>query len=114
MQRLRDVLSPQDLAHLRQILGGKEERNPDETVRRSRVKEISTDNTYLSGTSVEAFLALGQEDREKLLSEIVWRLTCHVEGSITSAPGKGVSLEGGFRIRLANQDGKEIFVVKKG
>jgi len=114
MRRLRDVLNPQDVAHLRQILGGNEKKNPDETMRRSRVKEISTDNTYISGTSVAELQALSQEDREKLLSEIVWRLTCHVEGSITSAPGKGVSLEGGFRIRLAVQEGKEIFVVKKG
>jgi hypothetical protein len=114
MRLLRDVLNPQDLVHLRQILGGKTERNPDETIRRSRVKAISTDNTYISGTSVEALRALSQEEREQLISEIVWRLTCHVEGSITSAPGKGVSLEGGFRIRLVIQDGKEIFVVKKG
>jgi hypothetical protein len=111
---LRDVLNPQDLVHLRQILGGKVERNPDETMRRSKVKEISTDNTFISGASVVALRALTQEERERLISEIVWRLTCHVEGSITSAPGKGVSLEGGFRIRLAVQDGKEIFVVKKG
>ena len=114
MRRLRDVLNPQDLTHLRQILGGNEKKDPDETMRRSRVKEFSTDNTYVSATSVEALRALSQEDREKLISEIVWRLTYHVEGSITSAPGKGVSLEGGFKIRLAMQDGKEIFVVKKG
>ncbi len=114
MRRLRDVLNPQDLAHLRQCLGGNEKKNPDETMRRSRVKDISTGNTYISGTSVEALLALTQAEREQLISEIVWRLTCHVEGSITSAPGKGVALEGGFRIRMAMQDGKEIFVVKKG
>src|SRR5678816_3980308 len=99
MRRLRDVLNPQDMVHLRQILGGKEEPNPDETMRRSKVKHISTDLTYVSGQSVEALQALTQEERERLLSEIVWRLTCHVEGSITSSPGKGVALEGGFRIR---------------
>ena len=54
MRRLRDVLNPQDLIHLRQILGGKEEPNPDETMRRSKVKHISTDLTYVSGQSVEA------------------------------------------------------------
>ena len=114
MRRLRDVLIPQDLVHLRQILGGKEEPNPDETMRRSKVKHIATDLTYVSRESVQLFQALTQDERERLLSEIVWRLTCHVEGSITSAPGKGVALEGGFRIRLAIQDGREIFVVKKG
>jgi len=114
MRRLRDVLNPQDLDHLRQILGGKAEANPDETMRRSKVKQISADNTYVSGQSVEALQALSQEERERLISEIVWRLTCHVEGSITSAPGGGVSLECGFKIRLAVQDGREIFIVKKG
>jgi hypothetical protein len=114
MRRLRDVLNLRDLEHLRQILGGKEEVSPDETMRRSKVKQISVDSTYVSGQSVEPLRAMSQEERERLLSEIVWRVTCHVEGSITSAPGKGVSLEGGFHMRLAQQDGKEIFVVKKG
>jgi len=115
MRRLRDVLNPQDLEHLRQILGAKDMApGSDETVRRSRVKQISTDETYISDQSVEAFKALSQDDRERLLSEIVWRLTCHVEGSITRSPGKGVPLESGFRMRLAVQDGRALFVVKKG
>jgi hypothetical protein len=114
MIRLRDALNPQDLAHFRQILGGTQDPNPDETMRRSRVKQMSTDHTYLSRESVAQFQGLGQEDRERLLSDIVWRLTCHVEGSITKSPGRGVPLECGFRIRLADQDGREIFVVKKG
>src|SRR5213079_1457007 len=107
MRRLRDVLNPQDLEHLRRILGGKETASePDETQRRSRVKQISTDETYISDQSLEAFKALSQDDRERLLSEIVWRLTCHVEGSITRSPGKGVPLESGFRMRLAVQEGR--------
>jgi hypothetical protein len=115
MRRLRDVLNPQDLEHLRAILGSKDTKpHLDETQRRSRVKQISTDETYISEQSVEAFKALSQDDRERLLSEIVWRLTCHVEGSITRSPGKGVPLEAGFRMRLAVQDGRALFVVKKG
>jgi hypothetical protein len=115
MRRLRDVLNPQDFEHLSRILGAKEaERDPDETQRRSRVKQISTDETYISQQSIEAFKALSQDDRERLLSEIVWRLTCHVEGSITRSPGKGVPLESGFRMRLAVQDGRVMFVLKKG
>jgi hypothetical protein len=115
MRRLRDVLNTQDLEHLRRILGGKESApDPDETQRRSRVKQISADETYISDGSLEAFKALSQDDRERLLSEIVWRLTCHVEGSITRSPGKGVPLESGFRMRLAVQDGRAFFVVKKG
>ena len=115
MRRLRDVLNARDLEHLRQILGAKETApDADETQRRSRVKQISTDETYISEQSVEAFQALSQDDRERLLSEIVWRLTCHVEGSITRSPGKGVPLEAGFRMRLAVQEGRALFVVKKG
>jgi hypothetical protein len=115
MRRLRDVLNPRDLEHLRAILGATETTpNPDETQRRSRVKQISTDETYISEQSVDAFASLSQDDRERLLSEIVWRLTCHVEGSITRSPGKGIPLESGFRMRLAVQDGRAMFVVKKG
>src|SRR5438105_10725163 len=114
MRRLRDVLNPQDLIHLGQILGGKVDTNPDETMRRSKVKEFSADSTFVSEQSVAPFRELSQDDRERLLSEIVWRLTCHVEGSITRSPGKGVPLECGFRMRLAVQDGRAMFVVKKG
>ena len=115
MRRIRDVLSAKDLEHLRRILGTKESGpDSDDTQRRSRVKQISTDETYISDQSVDAFKELSQDDRERLLSEIVWRLTCHVEGSITRSPGKGVPLELGFRMRLAVQDGRAMFIVKKG
>jgi hypothetical protein len=115
MRPLRDVLNPMDLEHLRRILGAKESvPDSEDTQRRSRVKKISADETYISDQSVDAFKALSQDDRERLLSEIVWRLTCHVEGSITRSPGKGVPLESGFRMRLAVQDGRAMFIVKKG
>jgi hypothetical protein len=113
MLRLRDALNEEDLVHFRQIVGVREDPTFNETKRRSRVNQISTDDTYLADQALEAFKALSQDDRERLISDIVWRVTCYVEGSITRSPGKGLSLEGSFRLTKLVQDGRPIFCVVK-
>jgi len=113
MQRLRDALNEQDLVHFRQIVGVREDPLFNETRRRSRVNQISTDDTYLADQALEAFKALSQDDRERLISDVVWRVTCYVEGSITKSPGKGLPLECGFRLTKLIQDGRQIFCVVK-
>jgi hypothetical protein len=113
MQRLRDVLNEQDLVHFRRIVGAREDPTFNETKRRSRVNQISTDDTYLADQALEPFKALSQDDRERLISDVVWRVTCYVEGSITRSPGKGLSLECGFRLTKILQDGRPMFCVGK-
>src|SRR5262245_55560142 len=98
MRRFRDALNEQDLAHLRRVLGGQEDPTFSETRRRMRVNQLSMDDTYLDDRAVAPLQALPQPDRERLISEVVWRLTCHVEGSSTRAKSKGHKLEGGFRM----------------
>jgi len=59
-------------------------------------------------------LGLTQNERERLLSDIVWQLTCFVEGSITKARGlKGIPLEYGFKLLRLEQEGKQQFCVVK-
>ena len=77
------------------------------------MNRITTDDTYVAEQALAAFQALGQGERERLISDVVWQLTCHVEGSITKSPGKGVPLECGFRMTKILQDGRPIFCVAK-
>jgi hypothetical protein len=115
MQRLRDSLNALDLAHFHRILGAREDPTFNETTRRSRVHHIANDDTFLADETLKEFQALPQGDRERLISDVVWQLTCHVEGSITNPPGgKGTPLEFGFRLQKIDQNARPVFrVVKK-
>jgi len=114
MRLLRDVLGPLDLDHLRTILGEKEDPTHSATKRRFRVNQITTDDTSIADQARDPFLGLTQNERERLLSDIVWQLTCFVEGSITKARGlKGIPLEYGFKLLRLEQEGKQQFCVVK-
>ena len=114
MQPLHDVLNPSDLAHWRTILGEKEDPTHSGTKRRFRVNQIASADTHIATQALEPFRALHQEERERLLSDIVWQVTCYVEGSITKAKGlKGIPLEYGFKLVRLDQDGRTTFCVVK-
>lgn len=113
MHRFQDVLNGPDLAHLREILGERQDPTFNETRRRSRVNQIAMDATFLSEQALAPFQELSQPDRERLISDVVWQVTCYVEGSITKSPGKGAPLEHGFRLVKLDQDGKTTFCVVK-
>ena len=114
MQRLQDVLGPPDLVHLRTILGEREDPTHSGTKRHFRVNQITTDDTYIADQAQEPVRALSQDQRERLLSDLVWQLTCFVEGSITKARGvKGIPLEYGFRLVRIERDGKPQFCLVK-
>jgi len=113
MHRFRDTLTEQDVVHLRRILGEREDPTFSETKRRHRVNQITMDDTYVDDAALAPLQALPQEEREALISEVVWRLTCHVEGSITQAKTNGHKLEGGFRMLLMVKERRAVFVVMK-
>jgi len=115
MQHLRDVLGPGDLVHWRKILGEEETSKPHSaTQRRIRVSRIVSDDTYLAEQALPAFRALTQADRERLLSDIVWQVTCYVECSITrGSAGKKIPLECGFKLVKLQENERAIFCVAK-
>jgi hypothetical protein len=115
MLRFRDVLNVEDRRHLRLILGESDEEPASGTRRRLRVSHLIRDDTFLAEDSLEAFKALAQSSRERLISDVVWRLTCHVEGSITRVPGAhSLTLEFGFKMVESEREGREAFCVVKG
>jgi len=112
MVPLRDALGPEDLEHLRRILGHEKDQILEGTRRRVRVDHIATADTYLDDAALEAFKSLSQPDREQLLSDVIWQVTCHVEGSITRMPGvNALGLEFGFRLVQSEREGREVFCV---
>ena len=113
MHRFRDSLNEQDLVHLRRVLGEREDPTFSETKRRMRVNEISMADLFIDDRALAALRALEQGDRERMISDVVWRLTCHVEGSTTRAKPNGHKLEGGFRMMLLVKDGRPIFSITK-
>ena len=112
MRRIVEALQGTDLTHFKLILGMAGVVDPTETRRRTTVSRILMESTFISDKALSPFQALNREDRERLLSDVVWQVTCHVEGSITKSPGKKVNLDHGFRLVEATQDGKTVFCVK--
>jgi hypothetical protein len=112
MRRIVEAIQGTDLAHFKLILGMAGAVNPNETRRRTTVGRLAMESTFISDKALQPFLALSREDRERILSDVVWQVTCHVEGSITKSPGKKVTLDHGFHLVEATQDGKTVFCVK--
>jgi hypothetical protein len=114
MRHLREVLNPLDLSHFRVILGEHEDPTHSATKRRFRVNQIASDETYIAEQAVTAFQALQQDERERLMSDLVWQVTCFVEGSIPKGKSsKGVPLEHGFTLVKLRKDARAIFCVTK-
>lgn len=111
MLRLREALNSLDLVHFQRILGERDDPAMPETKRRHRVHRIASEDTYLADEARGPFQNLAQGDRERLLSEVVWRLTCHVEGSVIRSPGKPVALERGFEMVKLVRNGRSEFCV---
>ena len=102
-----------ELAHFKLILGMAGNPDPTETRRRSTVSRLAMESTFISDKALAPFRALSQPERERLLSDVVWQVTCYVEGSTTKSPGQKVSLDHGFHLVESTVDGKTVFCVKK-
>ena len=114
MQRLQTILNPIDLVHLRTILGEREDPTYSGTKRRSRVNSITMEDTFIADQAQAPFRALSQDDRERLLSDVVWQLTCIVEGSITKGKsGRGIPLENGFQLVKVRENDRPVYCVAK-
>ena len=83
---LKQGLSQEDRAHVGKILRS----SVTSTRQGERLSEVGVflrDRTFLEESSVEAFKRLDPVDREKLLSELIWRVTCLLDGSMTEVLG---------------------------
>ena len=96
------VLDEGDRRHVRAILG-----DPGE---KSKAARFLRESTFLDDGAAASFRALPGAERERLISDLIWRITCHVDGSITSVAGvDSFDLGGGFRAVLSEREGREVF-----
>ena len=83
---LPDALSPGDRDHLRMILNSSLTAAAQaETI--SRVGAFLREQTVFADGAAERFRAQPAAERERMLSELIWRLTCHLDGSQTATMG---------------------------
>jgi hypothetical protein len=108
MIRLFAALLIQDLEHIGRIVGeGAEEATL------SQVGRFLRDDTFIDKSSLDAFRALAQNDRERLMSELIWRVTCHLDGSITQLSNIHLfSLGKQFSVVQSASDGRDIFCLR--
>lgn len=110
MKRLEVCLSSSDRYHLKQILNASLSVTPAGFEIRARVHRFLQSSTFIEPNAVEPFRSLAESKREQILSELVWRITCHFEGSGTAVLGKTrFDLGEGFAVRA--EDGAGGFCV---
>ena len=115
MIRLRDVLSPEDRDHVRRILNSSITVDKPGLHAVSKVNEFLRDDTYISDDAVQPFKELPQAERERMISELIWRVTCHLDGSITRVQGvHAYPLGKKFSALQTEQDERDIFCLGLG
>lgn len=98
---LAQVLNEEDLRHVRSILDGGAE---------LKATRFFRENTFVDEGSAAGFRALSQAERERLISDLVWRITCHLDGSVTRVAGvNAFDVGSGFCAVLSERGGREIF-----
>ena len=73
---LVQALAPADLLHVARLV------RPD-----SPAGRFLRDRTYVDDESAPPLRSLEAAERETLLSELAWRVTCFLDGSTTQVPG---------------------------
>ena len=109
MLRFRDVLSAKDREHVHQIFSGDPAEDTPPVQARSKVNQFLWNDTYIAEEAVQAFKEMTQAERERLISELIWRVTCHLDGSITRVPGlRAYPLGKRFSAHPTEQDNRTI------
>lgn len=110
MIRFADALSLKDRDHLRKILNASVSTTKPGMKALSSVGEFLRDATYIDDGAMQAFKELTQGERERLISELIWRVTCHLDGSITRVFGvNSYPLGKKFSAVQSEQGGRDIF-----
>ena len=114
MKLLNTVLGEADKVHLHRVLNETLTTDRAGVEDMSKVPEFIARWTFIGEESIEAFHALKQSRRERLLSELVWRVTCYLDGSVTDVVGvDAYDLGRGFVAVKAEQDGQDILCLNR-
>lgn len=107
MKRLEIVLAAGDREHLKRILNSSLSMTPTGLETAAKVARFLKSRTLIDEKSGPAFQKMASVERERLLSELVWRVTCFVDGSSTAVLGVTTyELGGGFVANEFTKDAK--------
>ena len=110
MKLLVRSLTSSDKEHLKKILNSSISVTPAGLATVAKVHRFLKERTYVSDKCVGRLRALTQPERERLLSELLWRLTCYLDGSETLTLGvTSYDLGGGFAANQSEHNGGGIF-----
>ena len=105
---LIEGLADEDRAHVRKILRGSVT-NVGRGKMLSEVGVFLRDRTYFRKDTVEPFKKLDPVTREQILSELIWRVTCVLDGSVTEVMGqRWFPIGPGIRALRTEQAGKYV------
>ena len=105
MKKLETVLVTSDREHLKKILNSSISLTPTGLDTVAKAQRFLKFRTMIDEKSGPVFQKLSMIERERLLSELVWRVTCYVDNSSTAVLGTTTyELGDGF---IANQFVKE-------
>ena len=110
---LKQGLSDEDRMHVRKILQSSVT-SLRQGEKLSKVGVFLRERTFFEGGSVEAFKGLDPVVREQILSELIWRVTCVVDGSVTEVQGhRGFPIGPGFRALRSEKGGKDVLCLAR-
>ena len=104
---LKEGLGVEDRAHVGKILRGNAT-VPGMEEKLSEVGVFLRDRTFIRKNAVDAFKQLDVVAREQILSELVWRVTCVLDGSVTEVMGhRWFPIGPGIRALRSEEAGKD-------
>lgn len=109
-------LQKTDLDHVKRILNESYCGTLDGMAKIDSVLNFFRGRVFVEEASGAGFRGRPQLERERILSELIWRITCYLDKSSTAVIGV-TSYELGHRFRanqLEREDGTEIFVLVEG
>ncbi len=113
MTPLSQALNDTDRKHLKKILDSSGGAGLASTQLRESVEEFLREYTFVEGKSLQGFQELNQGIRERLISALVWRITCFIDGSVTSVKGVHAHDVGAGFLAVQSRRGKgEIFCLR--
>lgn len=107
---LWSVLGESDRAHLGRLLDGSIPAGPRAQEMRERVRSFLGSQVQIVEEARAALAGMEARERERMLSELLWRVTCHLDGSVTRVLGVHTYLLGyGFASVVSEQEGGDVF-----
>ncbi len=107
---LWSVLGEADRAHLGRLLDGSIPAGAAAQEMRDRVRSFLGSQVQIAVEATAALARMAPRERERMLSELLWRVTCHLDGSVTRVFGVHTYILGyGFASVVSEQAGRDVF-----